>query len=102
TAVSVARENISLNHVDRVVTVHEGSIEELEGTFDIIAANIIASVISELMPELERRLAHDGLIIASGIIAEKEEMVISSMSLCGMEIKAKHSSGDWRCLVIGR
>lgn len=66
--------------------------------FDLIFANIIARVIIDLAPDLERSLRPDGLLIASGIIKERREEVESALVARGLSVEAR-PRGDWFALI---
>lgn len=78
-AVEVARENVARNQVPvevRLSTLTEVEPEECE----LVVANIIASVIIDLLPEIARRMKSGGRFLASGIIAEKRQEVVQAMT----------------------
>ena len=85
-AVDVAHKNVAMNGLDDRILVLHGSMDRLrEGSgdeamgFDLILANIIASVIIDLALPLKEALAPGGRLIASGIIAEKAESVLEAL-----------------------
>lgn len=78
-AVQVAGENVRRNGVD--VEVRRATLDQVEREeADLIVANIIASVIQEILPDVYARLKPGGRFLASGIIAEKREAVAAAMS----------------------
>jgi ribosomal protein L11 methyltransferase len=82
-AVKTAVQNAERNRVAERFTGICGSLtEQVEGTFDVVAANIVADVVIELTKGIERYLAPDGDYIISGIIDEREKDV-----LCALEGK---------------
>ena len=46
-------------------------IQQLDGVFDVVIANIIDGVLIELREQLEARLADDGVLIMTGIWHER-------------------------------
>lgn len=112
-AVEVARRNVDLNGVGQTVLVRHGSLpfdglvaEEpsprANPRFDLLVANIIASVICELSSEMARAIRPGGLLIASGILAEKAARVEESFAAIGLELVSRQASGDWVCLIARR
>jgi len=78
-AVQVAEENVRRNGVP--VEVRRATLDQVEeGEADLIVANIIASVIQEILPDVYNRLKPGGRFLASGIIAEKREAVAAAMT----------------------
>lgn len=98
-AVRVAAENAALNGVGGVVTVRQGSAESGTGDYDVVLANIVASVIAGLAHQLAARLAASGTLIASGIIAERRSMVDAALAEARLDVIETRRSGDWRCLI---
>jgi len=100
-AVRVATENVALNGLEDLIQVRQGSIEQtaLDGGYDLILANIIASVIAELAPRLRAAIAPSGLLVVSGIIEEREGLVIEALEDAGMRIEETMAEGDWRAMV---
>lgn len=78
-AVEAARENARRNGVE--IDVRLGTLDQVaEGGADLIVANIIASVIVEILPDAAARLKPGGRFLASGIIAAKKEEVTQAMT----------------------
>jgi ribosomal protein L11 methyltransferase len=98
-ACRVAKENIELNGVETVVTVELGSADHGRTGYDVILANIIASVIALIAGELARQLAPAGTLIASGIIEERLPEVEKAFTATGLEIVERIHTDDWLCLV---
>ena len=72
-AVKVAGENAALNGVQDRIAFHQGDLtSQVEGSFQIICANIVADVIIRLSEDAGRYLAKDGIFITSGIIDTRE------------------------------
>jgi ribosomal protein L11 methyltransferase len=101
--VEVARSNAAINSVN--LSVACGSLgpdwpEEIGSSlgFDVVVANIIAGAIIDLAPDLAAALSPGGRLIASGIIAEREQIVVSALVVAGLRIVASHAMGEWRCI----
>lgn len=82
-AVRVARENVRLNGIERLVTCltavgfrNRALIESKP--FDLIIANILAGPLMSLAPEMARHLAPGGSVILSGILARQRASVIAA------------------------
>ena len=102
-AVEVAEKNVVLNGVADRVEVRSGSVDRVEkGDFDLVLANIIASVIVDLAADLYCSLKPGGILIVSGIIAEREDMVRDTLMKTGLKIEETIAEGDWRALVCAR
>ncbi len=74
--------------------------EKVEGTFDIVVANIVADIIV-LFCESARQFMHEGsLFIVSGIINTREQDVLKAFADNGYEIVERKESGEWLCFVV--
>jgi ribosomal protein L11 methyltransferase len=99
-AVGVARENVALNGVAGVVEVRQGSLPvEPPGGWDVIAVNILAETIAQMAPALAAHLATGGLLIASGIIASRQQLVSAALAAQGLVPVEQQREGDWLALV---
>jgi len=78
-AVQVARENVEKNGSG--VTVAKATVAEVQGDgYDLVIANIIATVIIDLLPTMVGKLKSGGHILVSGIISEKQQVVLEAMN----------------------
>ncbi len=99
-AVEVARKNVALNGLEGRIQVYQGSLELLgEEGFDLVLANIIASVIIDLAQGLHDALVPGGRLVASGIIADREGEVRDALVAAGLEVEETMTEGDWRAMV---
>lgn len=102
-AVEVARRNVADNGMGEHVRVLEGSIDVVAGrTYDLILANIIASVLAELAPDLAAALRPGAELLASGIIEERSDLVREAFRAAGLELVEEESEGDWWLIVARR
>ncbi len=98
-AVDSAKENVKYNKLENVEILHGNLMDVVEGTADIIVANIIAEVILILIDDVKKMINKDGVFIASGIIREKEKMVTDALHEKGFTIKEVRREGEWVCIV---
>lgn len=95
-AVDVANANVAANGVVDRVTVSQGDLlSGLNGTADIIIANIIADVILRLLPDIPPRLANGGAFLAGGIIAERLGDVTAAMLAAGLTVERVLEESGW-------
>lgn len=69
------------------------------GEFDLVMANIIARVIAQLAPALLRAVRPGGVLIASGIIAERLEEAEAPLWAAGLVNIRREQEGDWITLL---
>ena len=100
-AVEVARQNVMLNRVsDQAEIIHGDLVSTISGQYDIVVANIIAEAILLLLDSGVRQFVREsGLFICSGIIEDKEQMIVSKLEERGFEIKDIIRKGEWLCIV---
>lgn len=63
--------------------------------YDIVAANILADVLVPLTPVIIHQLKKGGIYITSGIIEDKEEMVVEAVKKAGLEVLEVNHQGEW-------
>lgn len=63
--------------------------------YDIVAANILAEVLLPLTPVIMNHLKPGGIYITSGIIDDKEEVVVEAVKKAGMEVLEVNHQGEW-------
>jgi ribosomal protein L11 methyltransferase len=101
-AVRVARENVALNQVESVVRVQARTAEtsNLQAPlWDLVVANILAETIMDLGPALAASLSPGGILVASGIIAERADAVLASLHQNGLALVERRDDGDWVALI---
>lgn len=101
-ACAIAFENAVLNHVDEKISFSIAPLEELEGEFDLVLANILAEENIRLADELVAHLASGGRLVLSGILIEKEEMVMNAFHAYGMGAAEISHTEDWSCIIYRR
>ncbi len=94
-AIEVAAENFVLNEVADQVECGTTPLEALAGTFDIILANILAEELVRLAPQLIGHLEPGGILVLSGILAEKEPLVFRGFSDDRLVHRETRHDGEW-------
>lgn len=98
-AVKNARHNLELNGGDLdTVPLDVGSASDVEGTFDVVVANIIAPILMEIAPSVSAR-AHGDLIL-SGMLAHEREAVLAAYP--DFTLIAASEEGPWSILHLVR
>lgn len=108
-AVRVARENVAINWVNGVAQVEEGSLSAsgawpppLAGRsadFDLAMANISASVICALAPQLARVLGPRAIALVSGFTSQGAAAVSQRLAEVDFAVERTMAEGDWRAIV---
>ncbi len=98
-AVNVSYENIVLNGLSEQISVFEGDLtKELDMMADIVVANLVAELVITLAGEIRKHLKTKKILIASGILIEKQEMVAEGLRGYGFEILEILNEGDWAAI----
>lgn len=101
-AVRVAMDNCALNGVAALVAVSDTPLHQISGEFDIVLANILAEELVRLAPHLVRRVSPGGFLILSGILNEKEDLVVSGFSVFDVTMTEIAREDEWSCIVVQR
>ncbi len=95
-AVRVARENVTVNHVEDAVNVVQGDLTRgVDFTADVVVANLMADLVMLLAADARRHLSRDGVFISSGVLIEKEEKVLAAIREAGFRIVEVAEDGEW-------
>lgn len=82
-AVKVAAENAERNGVaDRLELICGDLTEKVEGTYEVICANIVADVIIRMSKEIRTFMKKGTVLLCSGIIEPREQEVLDALTAC--------------------
>lgn len=101
-AVESALQNVGHNGLDNVRILQGNLMDVVEGTADVIVANILAEIILVLIPDVRAKLKEGGIFIASGIIREKEVLVTQRLREEGFTIHSVDHDGEWVAVTAGK
>lgn len=104
-AIENAEENVARNDVQGRVAVIEGdaaTLLPLVAPVRVVTANIISSVLIELLPVIAMCLDGDGRAILSGILAEEREMMVRSIEDSGWHVETEDHEDIWWSATIAR
>jgi ribosomal protein L11 methyltransferase len=94
-AVEATAANARLNGQARRLRVRRGSIPSGDGPFDLVLANLIASLLVQLAEPLRDELAPGGRILASGIFRDREGDVRAAFEVAGLTVSRRWAEEDW-------
>jgi ribosomal protein L11 methyltransferase len=97
-AVEATAANARRNGLARRIRAREGSAPSGEGPFDVVLANLIASLLVALADGLLDDLRPGGTLLASGIFANREAEVVAAFEARGLSIGRRWTEGDWVAL----
>ena len=100
-AVESSLHNAKLNGVaDKTVVAHSNLLENTEVQGDVMMANITGEVLKMLAPSIPKNLKKDGVLILSGIIESRLDMVKTAYEEVGMQVILEKRKGEWFALVL--
>ena len=102
TACQVAKENAATNRLEEIISVTDAPLEEIDGSYDLVLANILASENIRLASPLAERLALNGRLVLSGILIEQEEQVLDCFAKYPLTLLSTHHKDEWTCIVYQR
>lgn len=97
-AVRTARENV--DRAGASIEVRQASARDVDGEFDVVLANIVASVIAEIAPDLRERTRDGATLVVAGIIAEAEEAALRALERARFAVCERDVQGDWVSLIL--
>jgi len=99
-AVDAAKRNAERNRLTNI-RITEGSISAVQGSFDMIAANLMSEVLIGIAAEIASHLKKPGIAILSGMLVGQEDGVLKSMRNVGLEVVEKRYDGRWVSVIVG-
>ena len=102
-AVESSLHNCKLNGVaERAVVAHSNLLDNTDICADIMFANITGEILKMLAPSIPKNLKQNGVLILSGIIESRLQMVKEAYAAVGMELIHERQKGEWFSLVLKR
>ena len=98
-----ARHNAVINCVDDRFTSLLGDVnilKEVEGSFDLVMANINRNILLADMPMMHEKMAPGAQLILSGFYTADIPMLTEKAQSLGMKLVAQEEDNDWACVVL--
>ena len=93
-AVKTAKQNAKINNCD-IQFVLGDLAKDIEGTFDIICANIVADAIIMLSDDVGKLLKKGGIYVVSGIIDIRKDEVLEKMESLNLKVLSISEENGW-------
>jgi ribosomal protein L11 methyltransferase len=97
-AIGNAEENVAANSLTDVVRVIQGDaavLLPLIAPVDLVLANIVSSVLRDLLSPIAESLSEGGHAILSGILVEEREMMTETLTRAGWQIVSDDVEENW-------
>ena len=97
-----ARHNAVINGVDERFTSLLGDVnilKKVEGTFDLVTANINRNILLADMPTMHQKMAPGARLILSGFYTADIPLLSEKAESLGLTLIEQKEDNDWACLV---
>lgn len=97
-ATSNAEENVARNGVAGTVHLLEGDaavLLPLVAPVRVVIANILSSVVLDLLSTMRSSLAEGGEVILSGILLDERDLMVARLNEAGWRVLTEESEGEW-------
>ena len=97
-----ARHNAVINHVDDRFTSLLGDatiLNKVEGTFDLVLANINRNILLADMPAMREKMAPGARLILSGFYTADAPLLIGKATTLGLTLEQQKEDNNWACLI---
>lgn len=107
-AIDATHENMEVNGIDKDQyevmignIIDDKAVQDQVGyeKYDIVAANILADVLVLLTPVIVHQMKPGAVYITSGIIDDKEEVVVEAVKAAGLTVLEVNYQGEWVSVV---
>ncbi len=102
-AVRVANENIEVSGQTNITCAQSDLLRHVDlsdGKYDVITANIVADIIIRMAPDVAAYMNDDATLLASGIIIERADEVISALEANNLKVVDRLVDNGWCALVV--
>jgi ribosomal protein L11 methyltransferase len=97
-AVEATQANARRNQCSRLIRARLGTVPTGEPEVDLVVANLIASLLVRLAPELSASVRPGGSWLASGIFRDREPEVRAAFDAVGLATEDRWAEEDWVAL----
>ena len=104
-SVDNARHNAVINQIDNRFTSLLGDasiLNKVEGTFDLVMANINRNILLNDMPQFVSKMNADATLILSGFYTDDCQTLIEKAQALGLTLQQQKEDQQWACLVLTR
>ena len=107
-AIDATHENMEVNGISKEQyevmignIIDDKEVQDAVGyeKYDIVAANILADVLVPLTPVIIHQMKPGAVYITSGIIEDKENVVVEAVKAAGLEVLEVNHQGEWVSVV---
>jgi len=101
-AIAAARENVERNNAGAAVALQTLDLAKepasIDGTFDVVTANLTGATLKRLAPVLAGLMRRGGTLVAGGFQTEEETDVAHALGTAGLLATDRAQEDDWIAL----
>jgi ribosomal protein L11 methyltransferase len=101
-ALEAAQCNVDRNGVGEIMSVTLTPLDQVEQTFDVVVANLTASLLTHLADDLVEHVSAQGLLLLSGIVAEQVEEVAKCFQTHYFKVVDSRATEEWHAILLRR
>ncbi len=102
-AVVVARENIGNNRLEGRIEVSTTPVEQIQGSYQLVCANIVHDVLVAMAPTLAGLTCPGGHLVLAGILSgEQEDNIIAVYHQQGLQLRDRQYQEEWVAFLLQR
>ncbi len=98
TVIDVAKENAQKNAAKCVFELN--TTDMITEKFDFVCANILHNVLAEIMPDLKNIMKNNAIMVLSGILDEKKQVVLDAVKKYDLELLEEAHQNQWFALIV--
>ena len=99
-AVQTARRNVKLNHLRDSINILQTSWHNVTGSYDLVLANLVPSVLSKAVPHLIKLLNPRGRIITAGFPEARNTQFLELFENSNLHLITEISTNGWGALLL--
>ena len=100
-SVDNTRHNAVINQVELTPLQGDASIlNKVEGTFDLVMANINRNILLADMPAFRQKMSPDARLILSGFYTEDIPLLTEKAATLGLTMTTQREDNGWACIVL--
>ena len=101
-ALEAAQRNVDRNGVGEAMSVSLTPLDQVEQTFDVVVANLAASLLTHLADDLAGHVSAKGLLLLSGILTEQVEEVAKCFETRYFKVVDSRATEEWHAILLRR
>ena len=101
-ALEAAQRNVDRNGVGEAMSVSLTPLDQVEQTFDVVVANLTASLLTHMADDLAGHVSAKGLLLLSGILAEQVEEVAKCFETHYFRVVDSRATEEWHAILLRR